>query len=70
MTDGMALKEEIKNSGISVSFIAKKMGKSRNRVYAITNGADCTASEITSLTDILHLDRDRRDSIFLRESVN
>lgn len=70
MTNGTMLKQEIKASGVSISFIAKEMGRSRNRVYAIANGADCTASEINALTKILHLDRDSRDSIFLTENVN
>lgn len=70
MTDGKALKKAIQDSGKSITFIAKKMGCSRNRVYAIINGADCTASEIAMLTDILQLTNEQRDEIFLTLRVN
>lgn len=70
MTNGKLLQETIAQSGISITFIADKMGKSRNRVYAIMGGADCTASEIVSLTEILHLSREQRDNIFLETNVN
>lgn len=64
MTDGKKLDEVIKNSGISITFIAEKLGCSRNRVYAILANGECTASEIVGLTAILHLSRDERDDIF------
>lgn len=64
MTNGKLLQKAIGDSGISITFIAEKMGKSRNRIYAIIDGADCTASEIVSLTEILHLTREQRDAIF------
>ena len=64
MTDTIALKEAIKSSGVSITHIAEKMGCSRNRVYAIMNGSDITAMEITLITDCLHLTREKRDSIF------
>lgn len=70
MTDGDALREVIKSSGISISFIAGKMGCSRARIYAIIGGADCTASEITQLTKILRLTKSQRDHIFLSLCVN
>lgn len=70
MTDGEALKIAIKESGIPISFIAEKMGCSRNRIYAIIGGADCTASEITKLTRILRLTKPQRDRIFLSICVN
>ena len=68
MTDGKKLQEEIDESGLSIVFIARKMGKSRNRVYAILGGADCSASEIVSLTEILHLNRKTRDAIFFKSN--
>lgn len=64
VTDTIALKEVIKSSGVSITHIAEKMGCSRNRVYAIMNGSDCTAKEITLITECLHLSREKRDSIF------
>ena len=70
MTDTKALKEAIKESGKTITFIAAKMGCSRNRIYAIINGADCTASEITKMTEILQLTKEQRDKIFLATLVN
>ena len=69
MTDGKELERVVRDSGITITHIAEKMGCSRNRVYSILAGAECTASEIVALTRILHLAKDQRDSIFLPESV-
>lgn len=70
MTDGKILRQTIDESGISITFIAEKMGCSRNRIYAIIDGSDCTASEITKMSEILHLSRKQRDNIFLSQIVN
>jgi len=70
MTDGEALKKAIKESGLSITFIASKMNCSRNRIYAIIAGADCTASEIAILTSLLQLTKEQRDEIFLAQKVN
>lgn len=70
MTNGIELKKEILNAGVSIVFLAEKMGCSRNRIYSIIGGADCTAAEIVSLSELLHLTKDRRDYIFLAEYVN
>ena len=70
MTDGILLDKTIKDSGITLTFIAAKMGCSRNRLYAIIRGSDCTASEIVALSEILHLTKEMRDDIFLQENVN
>jgi plasmid maintenance system antidote protein VapI len=64
------LEEAIKNSGVTITFIAEKMKCSRNRVYAIISGAECSASEIVMLSSILHLTKEQRDNIFLLQSVN
>ena len=69
MTDGKALSEVIENSGITITFIAAKLGCSRNRIYSILNGSECTASEIVALCEVLHMDRDTRDKIFLSQKV-
>ncbi len=70
MTKGKELREVIDNAGISITFIADKMGCSRNRVYAILDGSDCTATEITMLSGVLHLTKAQRDNIFLSAAVN
>lgn len=64
MTDTEKLKSLIKESGITVTHIAEKLGCSRNRVYSILKGADVTASEIYTLAQILHLDAQEKDAVF------
>lgn len=70
MTNGEALKTAIVEAGVSITFIAKTLKCSRNRVYSIIKGAECTASEIVEISQILHLSKLQRDVIFLSESVN
>ncbi len=64
MTNTELLNKAIENSGISITFISKQMECSRNRVYSILAGNECTASEIAKLTEILHLTNKQRDNIF------
>ena len=64
MTNGDSLKEAIKNAGVTIVFLAGKMKCSRNRLYSIIAGAECTASEITEMTELLHLTTRQRDNIF------
>lgn len=70
MTNGEALREAIKDAGVSITFIASRMGCSRNRIYAILAGSDCSATEISALSRILHLTVEKRDYIFLSECVS
>ena len=70
MTDSKMLKAAIKRSGVSISFLSREMQCSRNRIYSIINGADCTATEIARLTELLHLTLEERDDIFLSQNVS
>lgn len=70
MTNGQALKEVIDESGVSIVYLSRKMECSRNRIYAILKGADCTANEIVLFCELLHLSKQQRDYIFLHENVN
>lgn len=70
MTRGKDLEVMIKESGVSITFLANKLDCSRNRIYAIIAGSDCTASEIAGLSKWLHMTNEQRDYIFLSESVN
>ena len=70
MTDGVGLKTAIEESGVSITFLANRLGCSRNRIYAIIDGSECTASEISGLTKLLHLTKAKRDQIFLSGNVN
>ena len=65
MTDTVKLYDIFKESGITITFIAEKMGCSRNRVYSIFNGSECSASEIVALAKLLHLTDKQIDYIFL-----
>ena len=71
MVDIRKLREAIDSSGITIVFIAEKAGMSRETLYNRLKGkGEFTASEITSLTDILHLSKAERDDIFLRSELN
>lgn len=70
MTKGEALRLKIKSEGVSIVFLADNLGCSRNRIYAIIAGADCTASEIAGLSRLLHMSNIERDDIFLTECMN
>lgn len=69
MTDGTLLRSIIEQSGVSIAFLARRLGCSRNRIYAILGGDDCTASEIVGLTSALHLKKADRDRVFLSKNV-
>lgn len=71
MADIEALKEKIKDSGMTMVMIAKKSNMTRetlyNRLYGI---GEFTASEIVGLTKSLHLTKAERDKIFLSKKLN
>lgn len=67
MTDTVKLNELINNAGISKTYLAEKLGCSRNRIYSILKGADITASEIYKLTEILHISKKDSQAIFFKE---
>lgn len=69
MTNAKLLKEKITASGVTITFLADKLGCSRNRIYSILEGSECTASEIVGLSEAIHLTKEERDTIFLSEKV-
>lgn len=70
MTDSELLKKKISESGLPVSFIAKKLGISREGLYKKINGTtEFKASEILAITDLLRLDSDSREDIFFNQKV-
>ena len=69
MTNKELLKEKIKSAGVTITFLAEKLGCTRNRVYSILEGSDCTAREIVVIAESLHLSKEERDSIFLSGGV-
>jgi predicted transcriptional regulator len=70
MTDVKMLSEVISESGMTKYFIARKMGCSRPRLYAILSGGECTVSEMLSLSNILRLTNKQKNDIFLRSELD
>lgn len=70
MTDTKMLSEIIAESGMTKSFIARKMGCSRPRLYSILNGGECTVTEMISLSNILRLTSKQKTDIFLRSKLD
>lgn len=64
MINGTLLRETIDASGITITHIADKLGCSRNRVYAILAGSDCTLTEMQAISSTLHLTKDEERRIF------
>lgn len=66
MTDIDLLLERIKDSGMKMTAIAEKTGIERATIYNRLKGkGEFTASEIVALSEVLHLNKDDRDKIFL-----
>lgn len=70
MADVKALRKKIEDSGMSISFVARKMGMTRESFYNRMNKPDFRASEIVALTNILRLTKKERDAIFLTKKLN
>ena len=69
MTNTELLKNLVEDSGMTKTFIAKKMGCGRPRLYNILDGAECTVSEMLSLSDILKLSKKQREEVFFTKEV-
>lgn len=69
MTDTQLLNQFMMDSGVTKTWLARKVGCSRPRIYKILSGADCTASEIAGITEALHLTAKQRDLIFFAQKV-
>nr|DAE53276.1 MAG TPA: Regulatory protein-modification, helix-turn-helix, transcriptional regulator, DNA [Caudoviricetes sp.] len=64
MTDVIALKKCIEDSGLSVTFVAEKAGILRETFYNRMKTGDFKGSEICALSRVLGLSRIERDKIF------
>lgn len=65
-----ALQEEIKQSGMTMTAIAKKADMNRGTLYNRMNCiGEFKASEIRKIGQALHLSDERRDAIFFAEIV-
>lgn len=70
MTDTEALKRIIVSSGMSISFIARKLNITREGFYKkMNNETEFKASEISTLKDTLRLTNSQRDAIFFAKKV-
>lgn len=59
------LKKKIRDSGMTISSIAEQSGILRETLYNRMKSGNFYASEIVSLTNVLRLNREERDEIFL-----
>jgi len=70
LTDSTLLNEEIVDSGITITAIARKLGITREGLYKkINNETEFKASEILSMQKILNLTNKKRDSIFFANKI-
>ena len=71
MTDSKMLNDEIIDSGMTITAIAKKIGITREGFYKkLNNETEFKASEISTLQKILRLTNKRRDEIFFAKEVD
>ena len=61
------LRDIIKDSGMSVTAIAKRSGLVRETLYNKIESGNFYASEILALTRVLRLTREERDAIFFKD---
>lgn len=61
------LKDSIKDSGMSVTAIAKKSGIVRETLYNKIESGNFYASEIIALSRALRLTHEERDAIFFKD---
>lgn len=65
MTDTQMLRDKIKSEGVSITFLAKKTGITRECFYQrLRNETDFRASEIVAIAQALHMTREQREAIF------
>lgn len=70
LTDSKMLSDEIADSGMTITAIAKKIGITREGFYKkLNNETEFKASEISALQKILRLTNKKRDEIFFAKEV-
>lgn len=71
MVDLIKLKNTINENGLKLCYIAEKLGLTRCGLHKkMTGETQFLVSEITAISDILHLDARERDSIFFANEVS
>lgn len=61
------LKKVIKDKGMTVTSVAKKVGITRETLYNRMDSGDFRASEIVAITNVLSLTKKERDDIFFTQ---
>lgn len=70
LTDLIALRRKIDDSGMTMVAVSKKSGILRETLYNRLNGrGEFNASEMMSISNVLGLSNDERDSIFFAQQV-
>lgn len=69
MTNKELFNAKIEKQGIPITELSRRSGISRKRIYAIKEGADATASEISALSRVLLLSEEEMIDIFLAGNV-
>ena len=70
LTDSKKLSDEITDSGMTITAIAKKIGITREEFYKkLNNETEFKALEISALQKILRLSNRKRDEIFFAKEV-
>lgn len=70
LTDSKKLSDEISDSGMTITAIARKIGITREGFYKkLNNETEFKASEISALQKILRLSNKKRDEIFFAKEV-
>lgn len=65
MTDTALLKRKIEESGYKLKFIAQRLELTyQGFLKKINNASEFKASEISTLSELLHLSDEERDSVF------
>lgn len=67
MTDVVALRKYIDDSGMTVTAVAEKAGILRETLYNRMKTGDFKLSEICALVRVLRLNNDERDRIFFTD---
>ena len=71
MTDSEKLQKKIKEQGITFSYLAMKIGITREALYKkIRNETEFKASEIVTITRLLDLNDYERNQIFFNCMLN
>lgn len=71
MTNTDLLREKITESGMTITYIARALGITREGFYNKLSGkTEFNAPEIEELKNLLRLTREERDNIFFAKIVN